>query len=176
MLCFTVTIVFYAHEFSYDEFPEADNIYRYVHCVNLPEGMEKYAFTSAMTGPAIQEKFANVQLFCRLLLQPMVLRTEGQDVGFNEDRFVFADSTFERFFPFALRAGKIGSLLKEPLSVVISPRAAKKYFGDENPLGKMLIATDDTGFKVTGVYSENISKTHLGSLDFIASFTSARMG
>lgn len=172
MLCFTVTIVFYTHEFSYDNFPEADYIYRYVHRVNLPEGMEQYALTSAMTGPAIQEKFTPVQSFCRLLLQPMTLRTEDQRVGFNEDRFVFADSTFERFFPFPLTAGKAGSLLKEPFSVIISPRAAKKYFGDESPIGKVLLATDDTGFKVTGVYSENISKTHLGALDFIASFTS----
>ncbi|MEX1238252.1 MAG: ABC transporter permease [Cyclobacteriaceae bacterium] len=173
MFCFMVTIAFYTHEFSYDEFPDADNIYRYVHCVYLPEGMEKYAFTSAMTGPAIQEKFTPVQSFCRLLLQPMTLRTEDQDVGFNEDRFVFADSTFERFFPFPLMAGRAGSLLRDPFSVVISPRAAKKYFGDESPLGKMLLTNDDTGgFRVTGVYSENNSRTHLGSLDFIASFAS----
>ena len=100
------------------------------------------------------------------------MRTEDQDFGFNEDRFVFADSTFETFFPFPLAAGKAGSLLKEQFSVVISPRAAKKYFGDESPLGRMLLANDDIAFKVTGIYSENISKTHLGSLDFIASFTS----
>jgi putative ABC transport system permease protein len=172
MLCFTVTMIFYTHEFSYDDFLHADRIYRYVHRVNLPEGMEEYALTSAMTGPAIQAKFTHVQSFCRLLLQPITLRTEDQDVGFIEDRFVFADSTFQEFFPFPLMAGKAGSLLKEPFSVVISPRAAKKYFGDESPLGKMLLATDDIAFKVTGIYAENISKTHLGSLDFIASFTS----
>jgi putative ABC transport system permease protein len=172
MLCFAVAIIFYTHEFSYDKFPNSHNIYRYVHRVNLPEGLESYAFTSAMTGPAISEKFTHVQSFCRILLQPMTIRTEGQDAGLSEDRFVFADSTFEQFFPFRLSSGKTGSLLTEPFSVVISPRAAKKYFGDENPLGQLLLTNDDIGFRVTGVYAENFSKTHLGLLDFIASFNS----
>jgi putative ABC transport system permease protein len=172
MLCFIITIVFYQHELSYDEFPDADNVYRYVHRVNLPEGMEEYAFTSAMTGPAIRDRFSTVQSFCRLLLQPMTVRAENQEAGLNEDRFVFADSTFEKFFPFTLSSGKAGTLLKDPFTVVISPRAAKKYFGDENPLGKLLLTNDETAFRVTGVYAENNSRTHLGTLDFIASFAS----
>jgi len=170
-LSFLFTYLFYQHEFSYDEFPEADRIYRYVHRVNLPEGMQTYAVTSAMTGQALMQEFSEIESSCRLLQRDLPIRNEHGDISFNETRILFADSTFSDFFPFELALAKRSSgLLTRPFSVILSPAAAKKYFGNEKPIGKILVAFDDIILEVVGVFAHDFNKTHLGKTDFVISF------
>ncbi|MEI9807112.1 MAG: ABC transporter permease [Bacteroidota bacterium] len=60
------------------------------------------------------------------------------DKVFLEKKFLYADSTFFRIFSFPLLKGDPVQVLKSPNMVVISRSAAKKYFGDEDPVGKLL--------------------------------------
>jgi putative ABC transport system permease protein len=170
-LCFLFTYLFYLHEFSYDQFPKADRIYRYVHRVNLPEGMQTYAVTNALTGQALINEFREIESSCRLLQRNLPIRNENGDISFNETRALFADSTFLEFFPFELELQKQTSgLLKKPFTVILSPTAAKKYFGNENPVGKTILAFDNIALEIEGVFAHNFNKTHLGKTDFVVSF------
>lgn len=171
-LCFVMTLLFWTHEHSYDNSPNADRLYRYVHRVNLPERMEEYAVTGAPTGPAILERFPEVEAYCRLLVQPMTLRSAKQETVFNEERFLYADSTFTQFFPFPLAKSVSDMPLRNPYSVIISPAAAERYFGNEDPIGKTLLTTNRTEFVVTGVFGSALTTTHIGSVDFVASLES----
>ena len=60
---------------------------------------------------------------------------EGQPITFNEPNFFFADSAFLNFFSYQIVDGNIATALKDPNTIVLSQSAAKRYFGDENPMG-----------------------------------------
>ncbi len=80
---------------------------------------------------------------------------------FAEERVFSTDSNFFKFFSFPLIAGDPTTALKEPNTLVLTEKMAKKYFGDENPLEKLLvIGNDKKTFKVTGVAANCPSNSH----------------
>ena len=70
----------------------------------------------------------------------------------NERFAIFADPQFFDFFSFPLIKGQSNKCLVSPNSVVISERAAKKYFGKDDPIGRVLHIGADMDFTVTGVF------------------------
>lgn len=172
LLCFVCSYLYFVHETTYDQFPESQRIYRYVHRLNLPEGMMEQAVTAAPTGPSLKDRFPEIESYCRITPQAMSIKSTSHEDGFNEKKFVFADSTFLTFFPFELKSQAAGPLLSKPYSIIISAAAAKKYFGDKDPVGQVLLGVEDLQFAVTGVLVDQPTSSHLGKLDFIASFSS----
>ncbi len=84
------------------------------------------------------------------------------DKSFYEEDIVFADENFFTFFSFPLKSGNPETVLSGAKDVVISQRIAKKYFGDEDPVGKILdIDAGDYKYKVTGVFDDFPNKSHL---------------
>jgi putative ABC transport system permease protein len=74
-------------------------------------------------------------------------------------------------FDFPLQQGNAATALQNPKSVVLSQEAAKKYFGAENPLGKILqIERGEREFQVTGVLQEIPSTSHVRP-DFLIPFS-----
>jgi putative ABC transport system permease protein len=75
-----------------------------------------------------------------------------QDKKFYEKGILFADTNFLKIFNYPVIAGDKESPLSRPNSVVLTESTARKYFGDENPIGKML-TTDfkDAVLTVTAV-------------------------
>jgi putative ABC transport system permease protein len=92
---------------------------------------------------------------------------------FNESRFFFADSTFFEIFEQDFISGNPATALLEPNSVVITQSVARKYFGDEDPMGKVLKLEVIIPLKVTGVIRDVPRQTHL-RFDFIASMSSVK--
>ncbi|HEY0743354.1 MAG TPA: ABC transporter permease, partial [Chryseosolibacter sp.] len=67
MACFLVTTLYCLHEWSFDkQHPGSDKIYRYVHRVKSDDELQSFAFTSATTGPALKERFSEVEDFTRI--------------------------------------------------------------------------------------------------------------
>src|SRR5574337_309175 len=71
---------------------------------------------------------------------------------------------------------RINCLMKNPLSclnvVVFTPSAAKKYFGDDDPIGKIIkVGSAETDYQVTGVIEDCPSNSQI-KYDFLASFSS----
>ena len=110
---FLMATHFCLDELQYDrQHPGAENIYRYVHRVNTPEGLQSFAVTSAMTGPALKERFPEVLGYCRAFATRVSVRNPVTDVSFNERRFAFVDATFLGFFHFPLHPGDSQEILR----------------------------------------------------------------
>lgn len=168
---FLLSTHFCLEELQYDrQHPDAENVYRYVHRGITPEGLQSFAVTSAMTGPALKERFPEVRDYCRAFATRVSIRNPLTETSFNEKRFAFADSTFLDFFNFPLQAAN-PSALNKPLAVILTPAMAKKYFGDHDPIGKVLIINGELEFTITGVFKENFKKTHF-NFDFVSSYES----
>jgi putative ABC transport system permease protein len=81
--------------------------------------------------------------------------------AFSEDNVFTTESNFFDFFSFRLISGNSKTVLKEPNSVVLTETIARKYFGDENPLEKLITFTEGTQtWKVTGVAADCPTNSH----------------
>ena len=83
-----------------------------------------------------------------------------QTETFKEEDIVFVDGNVFETFSFNLIQGNAAKALMEPNSMVITPTIAKKYWGDDDPLGKQVILDNKTEYKITGVMEEIPRNTH----------------
>jgi len=91
---------------------------------------------------------------------------------FKENAFAYADSNFFQVFTLPFIKGDIKTALLEPNTIVISESVAKKYFGDEDAIGKVLNFKDwNTSFKITGVMRNMPVNAHF-HFDLFASMIS----
>ncbi|MBK7873714.1 MAG: ABC transporter permease [Saprospiraceae bacterium] len=98
---------------------------------------------------------------------PMVVNYK--DKLFEEKGFLFADSTFFDIFSFKVLRGNPNTLLDDLNTVVLTESAAKKYFGEEDPLDKSITTNGTTEYRVTGVVADAPANSQI-KFDFIASF------
>ncbi|MGI9173815.1 MAG: ABC transporter permease, partial [Rhodothermales bacterium] len=163
--CCLLIGLYVQHERSYDRFhTQADRIHRLV--------MEAGSFGTgarafAAAGPYFAEHFPEVEAAVRFYPQETVLR-QGEALS-TESRFYYTDADVFDVFSYTLLAGDPASALKAPNSLVLTESAARRYFGEENPVGQTLLQGDGTPFQVTGVAQDPPSNTHL-PFDFLASF------
>src|SRR5260221_6680284 len=122
--------------------------------------------------PVLLKNFAEIENGVRVYnpssWSPFVVRKDEK--LFQEGRFYYADSTFFRIFSFPLLQGDVRMALVEPRSVVLTQTMAKKYFGDEDPLGKVLQISNQPDYTVTGVM-EDVPSNSVLQFDFIGSFS-----
>ena len=81
-------------------------------------------------------------------------------VSFREKDIYYADANFFNLFSYRLIKGEKKSVLSKPNSIVLSESEAKKFFGDENPIGK-IIKFEGSDFIVTGIFEDVPQNTHL---------------
>jgi putative ABC transport system permease protein len=175
----TVTLLLAAwimDELSYDRFHNrADNIYRLSLEYSFGGQTAKTAVSPTALLPNVQKNFQEVETGVRVYnpssYSPFIVKYE--DKLFNEDHFYFADSTFFQVFSFRLLKGNPDKVLQEPASVIISESMAKKYFGDEDAMGRVLNINNSREYTVTGVIQDAPSNSYL-QYDFIGSFVSLR--
>ncbi len=98
---------------------------------------------------------------------------EHEDKKYIETGVFFADSTFFRIFDHKFLKGDPETALDETFMVVITEKAAEKYFGDEDPMGKTLKVEGRFPFQVAGVIEDVPSHSHF-HFDFIASMSSVK--
>jgi putative ABC transport system permease protein len=170
MAAFLLTSLYCLHEWSFDkQHPGWEKIYRYVHRVKSQDELQSFAFTSATTGPALKERYSEVEDFTRILEFEVSLKRKDSDVGFVEKKFGFADGNFLQFFSFPLRHGNDPKILSEPYAVILTPSAAEKYFGNVDPVGKALLLNGLIELTVKDVFKSNFLRSHM-QFDFVASF------
>lgn len=80
---------------------------------------------------------------------------------FNEDQFYLADSNFFKFFNYEFIYGDELTALSQPQSVVLTEELAKQYYGNENPLNKIIRLDQSLEFNITGVVKTPENKTHI---------------
>ncbi|MEZ5041879.1 MAG: ABC transporter permease [Saprospiraceae bacterium] len=150
-------------EFSYDRFhANADRIYQ----IGLHKKIGMQDLRSASTCPpladAVLAEIPEVESVLRLTSGgKLVVRYEEK--MFIEDKVFVTESNFFDFFSFQLIAGNAKTALQEPNTVVLTEKTARKYFGDENPLEKLITIDQGIGkkaYSVTGVAADCPGNSH----------------
>ncbi len=151
--CFLI-FLYVKFELSYDAFnSKADRIYRIVCDLKTPSDVMHPAGPSWAVGAHIALDFPQIETAVRTSGGSLLVRKGN--IKFQENETQFADSNFFQMFDFPLLKGDPKTCLKEPLSLVFSESAAKKYFGDQDPIGQTLLLTGDSRpAKVTGIMKD----------------------
>jgi putative ABC transport system permease protein len=173
MTCCLLIFVYIKDEMSFDRFhTQADNLYR-IGLHGKVGGQEMQTVSSNTNlAQAMQAEIPGVEHALRIDDRaPTVLRFE--DKAFTEPNMLAVDSNFFQFFSFKLLEGDIATALKEPSSIVFTPRAAAKYFGSANEaMGKTVqFGNDNRAFKVTGLCDEPPNNSHI-QYDILVSWSS----
>ena len=168
MASFIIIVLWIVDELSYDKFQDnADRIVRVTSYFQM-NGTEGYGSTCpAPLAEAAIRDYPEVENAVRLRSYGGFI-VEYDDKVFNEPNFIYADSTFFKVFSFPLLEGDPDEVLKVRNTVAISERAAKKYFGNEEALGKILLLDNRTEVEVTGVFENMPAASHF-HFDFIVS-------
>ncbi|HEX8531403.1 MAG TPA: ABC transporter permease, partial [Cytophagales bacterium] len=144
-----------AHEFSFDNFHEKrDRIFRVYFQSNTPRGVEKTANMPAPLKPALQKEFGEIEYVVRHAGSRCQVRYKDKEL---QENLKFADPDFFRMFTFPLRSGNPATALTDLNNVVLNEYLVKKYFGDQDPLGKQVqLKFGETWqtFTVTGVAAD----------------------
>ncbi|HEY4291073.1 MAG TPA: ABC transporter permease [Puia sp.] len=133
-----VILLFVQHELSYDRYNEkADQIVRVVIKGVMQGGELKEANVMPPVAQTLKREFPEVLDATRLrnMGRP---RVSYGDKTFREDNIAFVDSNFFQVFTLPLLKGNAKTALTQPNSVIITRAVAKKYFGDADPVGKVL--------------------------------------
>jgi putative ABC transport system permease protein len=170
--CCLLILLFVQDELSYDRYHEkADRIYRLI-VENQAEGKTfNNAISSAPMVPALLRDYPEIESAARFYpVDASVLVSYG-DKRFYEEHFFYADAAAFEVFTFPFIKGDPKTALAEPYTVVLTEAMARKYFGVENPLGKILKLNMERDYLVTGVIQNVPKNSHL-HFDFLASFQS----
>jgi putative ABC transport system permease protein len=137
-------------ELSYDTYHEkADRIYRLTIDANMGTQM-KVPVSPTPAGPALVEEYPEVLQAVRLT-RPNRSPVVVGDKSYFEENVAFADNTIFEVFSFPFLEGDPKTALKTAYSAVITEDTAKKYFGDESPIGQMIKFGGDREYAIMGV-------------------------
>ncbi len=152
--CFLI-FLYVKFELSYDSFhTKADHIYRLVSDIKTPTEVLHASGPAWAVAPNAKDEFPEIESFVRIATDDNVLIKKG-NIKFEETNAAWADSAFFKVFDFKLLKGNPNTALKEPFSVVFTETAAKKYFGNSDPIGQTLLITGDKlPAKVTGIMKD----------------------
>ena len=160
------------HELSYDGFEANGNrISRMIMEYKFDGGgeLQKGNYTSTKVAPVFKRTFPEVVSSVRMVRYERVVAYGAKLL--KEPRFMYADSSFFDIFSFKMLQGDPHTALNGLNKVVVTASTAEKYFGTENPVGKILIVgTDSSIYQVTGVIQDCPSNSQI-KYDFLASFS-----
>jgi putative ABC transport system permease protein len=192
MAAFLLIFLYCSFELSYDNFHKNGNrIYRIQNDRVYSTKHDRSAGCTPGVGPTMKKEFPEIADFTRLLnvsFQPSVVSRDSsaetgfpaagesqprsQVISFYEKNIFFAEGSFLRIFSFPLVKGSPETALAEPNTVVLSESRAKKYFSQDDPMGKLITVGTAYGrqvYKITGVFKDVPENSHL-KFDFLLSF------
>jgi len=157
-------LTYVIYESSYDRFhSKSETIFRLC------------SFSTPYMPPPMAEIIAGelpeVEDYSRLIARDHWIIKHGNR-QFRDGQLAFVDPSFFKMFDFKFVNGNPGKALEEPYSIVITSSMAEKYFGDEDPIGKMLNLRYNHEYKVTGIIEEIPGNSHI-RFDAFATLLSA---
>lgn len=171
LACCILILLFIRDELSFDKFHEsADRIYRVTYEFDWEDRIDPYAKSQAPLAPALLQEFPEISQAVRFA------QRINEQIGFKQKQFLesglmLADPSIFEVFTFPLLRGDPETALKDPHSIVLTEKIAKKYFGDEDPIGQVMNLGDETvkDYEVTGILEDIPSNSQL-RFDFLISF------
>ncbi|MFC1724184.1 ABC transporter permease [candidate division KSB1 bacterium] len=169
--CCLILVTYIRFELSYDGFhKKSDRIFRVVQENNaIPGSKGLFAITPAPLASTLKHDFPEVQSSARIYKARNLLLQYG-DKKFIENEAHFVDPEFFDIFSFPLVNGDYENLKTHTNTLFISERAAKKFFGDDSPLGKIINVENQDDFIIGGVMKNFPGNSHL-QMDFVFPFS-----
>lgn len=172
LACFILIGIYVKNETGYDTFfKQAKNTYRLNTTVDVNGVQNRYSTSHYPASFDMAAEFPEVTnattIFKPFLFSNLMPTIRYEDNAYKENKFYLADSSFFTIFDFDFKYGNPNKAFETANSVVVTHETAKKYFGDANPLGKLITFQDTISFRVTGVLAPFRGKTHL-DFDFLA--------
>ncbi|MCU0290181.1 MAG: ABC transporter permease, partial [Acidobacteria bacterium] len=163
MACCLMISLWVLDELSYDKFHKnAPYLYRVEENQNFSERVFHVFVTPHALAPAIVKEISEIKDATRYAIPGGLLFRFGEK-AFFEINARAVDPSFLKMFSIPLLKGDINTVLNSPQSIVISEEIAEKYFGNEDPIGKIITINNKHAHQVTGVM-KNIP--HNSSLQF----------
>jgi predicted permease len=151
MACCLLITIWVLDELSFDKFHEnAASLYRVEENQHYTGRMFHVNVTPYPLAPALKEEIPEIIDATRYVWAGGLLFRHG-DKAFFEDDIRAVDPSFFQMFTFPLLKGDKNTALDSPYSLVLSEEIAEKYFGEEDPLGKVISVNNQYDFTVTGV-------------------------
>lgn len=170
--------IYVADEVSYDRYnSKAEKTYRINEFIETEGSGERSSSVPFPLGPTLAEDYApliETQVRFFDFQSPTLLITERESKKeFNEPEILFVDSTFFDVFDHEVIKGNRSTALQQPNSLLLTDRAAKRYFGNEDPIGKVLRIENQLDLVVTALMPDPPSNSHF-TFDMLVSFSTVR--
>jgi putative ABC transport system permease protein len=174
LTCFAFIALWVTDELSYDKFNHNyERIVRLTSSAKTETGIAETAVSSAPMAKALKEDYAEVENTVRLDMREDIVTHKGQQT--LQPGILVADPSFFDVFSYHLTKGNVGIALNEPYSIILTESTAKKYFGDDDPMGQTLTINmyDASGYgatyKITGIMPDPPKNSHF-TFNMIGSF------
>jgi putative ABC transport system permease protein len=166
---FLILSVWVLHELSYDRFHEKTPlIFRVNEIRHFPDDVQYSSRTPGPLSRVLKETFPEVKEAVRFAWTgERVIRYK--DRVYYENAIITADPEFLNMFTFSFIKGNKKNALDQLYSMIITESIADKYFGRENPVGKVISLDNRFDFTVTGVIKDVPSNSHV-QFDMIVPF------
>jgi len=172
MACCILILLYVRYEISFDRYhTHADHIYR---ILLSREGFIDHPFAGSppRLTSALKDNFPEVIHTTRVKNEVTSVRYKTR--FFRENRFYFVDPDFLEIFSFPLLSGNPQTALDGPLSILLTSEMAQKYFGNEDPMGRVVSCNtygQPVDYRVTGVLDNVPDNSHF-HFDFLTSMSS----
>src|SRR5258705_1090052 len=163
LTCCLLILTYIFNELNYDKYNKnAERIYRVTRTFNNEDGIVSLNLStiSPPFGYYFPTDFPEIEKMTRLLNSGNT-SFRYKDKLINEQNVFFADENLFDVFTVKVIEGSPESALKDPYSVVLTEETAKKYFGSEDPINKVIRANNQFDVKVTGIYKPFPSNSHI---------------
>jgi putative ABC transport system permease protein len=174
LTCFIFIASWIQDELSYDTFnSKANRIVRVVSKSTTPSETFYQAVTGAPLANTLKTDFPEVENTVRFEQKGAIVKFGNNQP--DEDGILLTDPSFFNVFDYHLLQGNMQTALSEPYNIILTQSMARKYFGNENPIGKALLIYlyDSSGrgalYKVTGVMPDAPKNAHF-TFNFLVSF------
>ena len=169
MACFILIFLWVYDELNYDTFHTHSNrLYRIILKKADDPGDVGIPSAPYILPRILKEEYPEIVEVTRVRTRGYPSAVRYGDIAFYEQRFFLTDPSFFSMFSYDFAAGNPETALNNPNSVVVTKEAALKYFGDGDPMGKILHWNNTQDLEVTGIIEKVPYNSHL-QFDFMAS-------
>ena len=173
MAVFILIFLYVRYELSFDRWHQnAGRIYRVVQKQpgNVYLGSDRFALTAGPLAAALMQEYPEVVAATR------IDNAREAPFSYREKQFVeksglWADPNFFNVFSIVLISGDPKTALSDPNSILFSESKAKKYFGEEDPIGKTVLYNKTHDMVVTGIFKDFPKNSHFNN-DIVLPFDS----
>ena len=166
-------MMYVINEASYENFHQKkDRIYRIAVEWGAGENKMRFAGSIPALAPALNNQIPEVEKAIRIRKDYGAEFTNRENMKIEEENVFFTDPGIFDIFSFHLKEGDKNTALAAPFSIILSQTQARKYFGNQNPLGQSLLY-GDTPLKITGIIEDIPANTHL-NCEFLISYSTLK--